>query len=399
MKIKKIHMMTLSILTILMVYTSHLMAMKNMIDKTALAEREKIAADIAQTKTTIQTAQDAIHTIRKQELLGTIKRAQAARQLREQNTIIVNAERALGRMLKASVAAVRSAEQEYSLIAQAKEIGTQAVSLAKSGKIFSEKKKRLARREIKRLQEQQELLLKEYEDAMDVAQSAKEREKLKDRYEKIETEINEKIYKQQIIAGQEMSFAMKSFWSVIGAGALIATGRYFLGETIQVGATPPVPTLPASPTTQSTQKLVPTPPSVSLVNLPQTSETTQAPIPSTPLQVPIPTSPATIQPQVNADSTPVVMPEKKDLTPEERNLMMRKAIANFGWAALAGAHAIFFAADFAASSVLLSILNPSVGFAGIAAASGAAGLSKVIQLMSEKQKTDYLDRPNPSFVR
>src|SRR5438105_426744 len=199
MKIKKLHIIALGTLTIAVIHTSGLMAMKNMIDKTALAEQEKIEAAITQVKATIQTAQDTINDILKQELVGTIKRAQAVQQIREQNAVIKNAERALGRMLQSSVAAVKSAEQEYSFIAQAKEVGAQAVSLAKSGQIVSDKKKRLARREIKRLQEQQELLLKEYEDAMDVAKSAKARKKLKNRYEKMETEINEKIYKQQII--------------------------------------------------------------------------------------------------------------------------------------------------------------------------------------------------------
>lgn len=394
-------------LMIVAMRSSNLTAMKNMIDKTALAEQEKIESAIVQAKATIQTAQDTIIDIHREELLGTIQRAEAARQIRQQNTIIEDTEKSLGKMLKSSIAVIESAQHDYSFVAHAKQVGSQAVSLAKSGKIVSEKEKRLARRKIKRLKEQQELLSKDYEDAIDTARSAKARERLKNRYEKIEAELNKKIYKQQIIAGQAMSPAMSSFWSVVGVGALIA-GKYFLGGKDVVSTKPSVPASPPQPLSVSSTQQTRVSEGPLLSVLPVESQTPPASVstpstallPALPVQKSIMPIQSPIGQSVNADSSPAVMPEKQAVMSQaERNTMVKKAIANFGWAALAGAHAIFFAADFAASSVLLSVLNPTVGFAGIAAASGAAGLSKVIQLMGEKEKTDYLKQPNPSFAR
>lgn len=377
-------------LMIVAMRSSNLTAMKNMIDKTALAEQEKIESAIVQAKATIQTAQDTIIDIHREELLGTIQRAEAARQIRQQNTIIEDTEKSLGKMLKSSIAAIESAQYDYSFVAHAKQVGSQAVSLAKSGKIVSEKEKRLARRKIKRLKEQQELLSKDYEDAIDTARSAKARERLKNRYEKIEAELNKKIYKQQIIAGQAMSPAMSSFWSVVGVGALIA-GKYFLGGKDVVSTKPSVPASPPQPLSVSSTQQTRVSEGPPLSVLPVESQTPPASVstPSTALLPALPVAPLVPSPNVsqrpmNIASTQVAMSEKKVLTAEEREMIKKQAKANFLWTAIAGAHAIFFAADFAASSVLLSILNPSVGFAGIAAASGAAGLSKVIQLMNEK---------------
>lgn len=374
--------------------------MESASDKTARIEQEKIEVARKQAKEVIDTAQDVINEIRKKELLGTISRSEAERRIRRQNDSIADAEKALAKILKKSITVVESALEEEGyfsyLVSQAKDMGAQVVSLAKSGQVFTEKEKRLARREIKRLREQEEKLLKDYEDALASASNVRQRTVLENRYEVIVAEINGRIHEQQVVAGEAMSHEMKLFWSTVGAGALIA-GKYFAGTrtpiTPSVSAPEPVHiTKTPGESAQERDAWIDTQAEIlrreaevrvlgeeeGYRRAKREEMATEKKNEQTLVQLQAPASTLALTP------APTPVPEKKILTPEEREVIKKNAQANFLWTLIAGANAVLLVDLAFAASPLMMILNPSVGFAGIAAASGAAGIKKVIQLMSEK---------------
>jgi hypothetical protein len=192
----------------------------------ALIETDVVVDATEQAKNVIQACQEKIKEILKQELIEEITSQEAINQIKKQNDAIQRAEKSLGKILMKSVASVEGAiEQEgylSSLASQAKKVGTNIAGLAKAGYIYSQEDKKAAEREIERLNEQKAQLIADYEKLSDDDQESAE-----DRFAKIITDLNDKIYKQQIITGEAIRTGLKVFWSVIAAGSVLA-GAYFI---------------------------------------------------------------------------------------------------------------------------------------------------------------------------